>query len=278
MIQYIPEELYYEINNYLNNNDSKQFEHILKNINKFIRFDYIPDITNIECDDFVAIKIDNYCNKYYQTNNFLSLISNDCLLKLILLPNIPINKIITTTKIRNEIQKIIIKNTNNIKLVEFNFIKYPLLYGENITYYNNINNSINTIYKYNKSGKLHGISINYSENYNINSLENYYNGLLHNEQYTYFEDTKIISSKYVYNNGKKINTWYEYYNIVDENNKQIIKSIINYKNNEKHGIQYYYHPNKNIYRTEKYNLGELIYSLIIPFDDNKINKIDIDIE
>ena len=264
----LPDDIYYEINNYLNNKDSKNFENVLNNINKNFRFEYKESIEIETTDDFTAIYInDKELHEYYQSNNFLSLISNIALLKFILIPDIPINKKIETIKIRDEIQKIIIKSNDNEKICEFNFKNFPLITGDNITYFNNM---IISNYKYN-NGKLEGESNVYHENGNVFYKEIYKNGNLDGERQVYFEDGTTIKNKQFFNNGNKINKWYEYY----ENGN--IKSITNYENNKKQGIQLYYHENKNLYRHEKYNNDQLIYSLVIPYEDSTIYKIDIDI-
>ena len=278
MINLVNEDILYEINNYLNNTDSKNFENVLKNNNINFKFDYPEITTTTESSEIIFIHIndDNSHSYYIYNDNLLTLLFNFVSLKLIFISDIPNTKIIETIKIRNEIQKIIIKNLNNIKLIEFNFNNYPLLSKEYITYYDDGN--ISSIYKYKNNGKLNGKSYIYYENKNINSIENYKDGLLYDEQYIYYEDGQTLSSKQIFNLGIKDKTWYQYYENKDTNGNLIVKSITNYSNDKKHGIYICYHKNKNIYKKEKYNNGQLIYSLFIPFDDNIINKIDIDIE
>jgi antitoxin component YwqK of YwqJK toxin-antitoxin module len=295
MINKLPEDLYYEINNYLNNCDSKNFETILKNINTNIKFNYEINITTIKTNDFVGIYINNdNSHEYYQSNDTNEIIKNFMKLKFIILYNISVEKILTITKIRNEIQQIILcKNTNmqqnttnnmqqnttnniqlnnTLKSIEFNFINYPLLNNKFITYYNN--NNINKIYNYNSKGLLHKNCITYYENKNIKYIDNYKNGLLDDYQYCYYEDGKTLQKKEKYDNGLKTSKWYEYY----DTNNLTLKSITNYNKDLKDDIQLYYHENKNLYRQEKYKNGELIYTLTIPYNDVIISKIQIDID
>jgi len=98
------------------------------------------------------------------------------------------------------------------------------------------NGSIRCVIPLNSENKVNGIVLRYFSSGKLDMETMYENEVKHGKCNSYDENSGVLYTESLYNNGKLVSKKYYF-------SSGKIKSIINYKNNKKHGYLLRYHRN-----------------------------------